>query len=168
MKLPEHIPRATYRVQLHAGFTFAHLAEIVPYLRDLGISDVYASPIFLATPGSMHGYDVCDHNEINPELGGMEGLRQLHAQLREYGLGLLVDFVPNHMGVEGQGNWKWMDVLENGHLSRYASYFDIEWNPTQAYLQDRIVVPLLHDFYGKVLEAGDIRLVYQNGAFHVD
>jgi (1->4)-alpha-D-glucan 1-alpha-D-glucosylmutase len=167
MKLPDRIPRATYRVQLHAGFTFEQLAQIIPYLRELGISDVYASPFFLATPGSTHGYDVCDHNEINPELGGIEGLQKVHALLQESSMGLLVDFVPNHMGVEGQYNWKWTDVLENGHLSRYAPFFDIEWNPRQVSLQDRILVPLLHDFYGAVLDAGEIRIVYEEAAFHV-
>jgi (1->4)-alpha-D-glucan 1-alpha-D-glucosylmutase len=167
MKLPERVPRATYRVQLHKDFNFEQLAGIIPYLRDLGISDVYASPFFVATPGSTHGYDVCDHNEINPELGGMEGLQKVHALLQDCGMGLLVDFVPNHMGVEGSLNWRWMDVLENGHQSRFAPFFDIEWNPRQTSLQDRIIVPLLEDFYGRVLDSGNIRLVYEDAAFHV-
>jgi (1->4)-alpha-D-glucan 1-alpha-D-glucosylmutase len=167
MKPPVRIPRATYRVQLHADFNFEQLAQIIPYLHDLGISDVYASPIFLATTGSTHGYDVCDPNEINPELGGMEGLRKVRGLLQERDMGLLVDFVPNHMGVEGPFNWRWIDVLENGHLSRFAPFFDIEWNPRQASLQDRILVPLLHDFYGRVLDGGDIRLGYEDAAFYV-
>jgi (1->4)-alpha-D-glucan 1-alpha-D-glucosylmutase len=168
MKLPAKIPLATYRVQLHADFTFGDLAKIIPYLSDLGITDVYASPIFRATPGSTHGYDVCDQNEINPELGGREGLIEVSRLLRERGMGLIVDFVPNHMGVEGPYNQKWMDVLENGRASRFSDFFDIEWNPRQASLQDRIIVPTLHDSYGRVLEAGDFRLSYEDARFGVN
>lgn len=167
MKPPFHIPRATYRVQLHAGFTFEQLAEIVPYLDDLGVSDVYASPIFRANPGSTHGYDVCDFSEINAELGGMDGLMKVSGLLREHDMGLLVDFVPNHMGIGVPFNWRWMDVLEHGHLSRFASFFDIEWNPRQASLQDRILIPMLHNFYGRVLEAGEIQLRYEKASLWV-
>ena len=167
MKAPFRAPDATYRVQLHAGFTFGQLAEIIPYLHELGISDIYASPIFRAAPGSTHGYDVCDQNEVNPELGGAEGLGQVGAQLRERGMGLLLDFVSNHMGIEGPFNWRWIDVLENGPLSRYAPYFDIHWNPRQTLLQERILVPMLHDFYGRVLEEGGIELRYDELAFWV-
>ena len=167
MKAPSRTPDATYRVQLHAGFTFGQLAEIIPYLHELGISDIYASPIFRAAPGSTHGYDVCDQNEVNPELGGGEGLAQVSARLRERGMGLLLDFVSNHMGIEGPFNWRWIDVLENGPLSRYAPYFDIHWNPRQALLQERILVPMLHDFYGRVLEEGGIQLRYDELAFWV-
>jgi (1->4)-alpha-D-glucan 1-alpha-D-glucosylmutase len=168
MSPPLRIPRATYRIQLHAGFDFDRVAEIIPYLDDLGISDVYVSPIFRASPGSMHGYDVCDHNEISAELGGMEGLLKISGLLRERDMGLLVDFVPNHMGVGVPFNWRWMDVLEHGRLSRFASFFDIEWNPRQASLQDRILIPMLHDFYGRVLEAGEIQLRYEKAAFWVN
>jgi (1->4)-alpha-D-glucan 1-alpha-D-glucosylmutase len=167
MKAPNRTPDSTYRVQLHAGFTFGQLAEIIPYLQELGISDIYASPIFRAAPGSTHGYDVCDQNEVNPELGGADGLAQISAQLRERGMGLLLDFVSNHMGIEGPFNWRWIDVLENGPLSRYAPYFDIHWNPRQALLQERILVPMLHDFYGRVLEEGGIQLRYDELAFWV-
>jgi (1->4)-alpha-D-glucan 1-alpha-D-glucosylmutase len=167
MKLPERIPRATYRVQLHADFNFGHLAQIVPYLNDLGISDVYLPPFFRASPGSTHGYDVCDHNEISDELGGMEGLMKVSSLLRERQMGMLIDFVPNHMGIEGPFNWRWLDVLEHGHASRFASFFDIQWNPRQASLQDRILVPLLHDFYGRVLNAGEIQIKYTDAAFWV-
>lgn len=159
------VPRATYRVQLHKDFNFEQLGQIIPYLHDLGISDVYTSPIFLASPGSTHGYDVCDHNEINPELGGMEGLLKISELLRQYDMGLIVDFVPNHMGIEGSANWRWMDVLENGPLSHYASFFDIHWHPRQTSLQERILVPILHDFYGRVLNAGEIKLKYADAAF---
>jgi (1->4)-alpha-D-glucan 1-alpha-D-glucosylmutase len=168
MKLPARIPNATYRVQLYAKFTFGDLAKIVPYLADLGITDVYTSPIFRASPGSTHGYDVCDHNEVNPELGGREGLEEISRLLRERGMGLIVDFVPNHMGIEGPHNRRWMDVLENGSASRFAGFFDIEWNPRQTALQDRIIVPTLHDFYGRVLEAGDFRISYDDARFWVN
>ena len=168
MKRPARIPRATYRVQLHAGFNFEQFAQIVPYLHDLGISDAYLSPLFLAPPGSQHGYDVCDHNQVNPELGGREGLNKISALLQEREMGMVIDFVPNHMGIEGSFNWRWMDVLENGRLSRYAAFFDIQWNPRQTTLQDRIVVPLLHDFYGRVLEDGEIRVDYKDESFWVD
>ncbi|MEI9999585.1 MAG: malto-oligosyltrehalose synthase [Verrucomicrobiota bacterium] len=167
MKLPAVIPRATYRVQMNAKFTFADLAKIIPYLAELGISDVYLSPIFRATPGSMHGYDVCDPNAVNPELGGREGLMEVHRLLREHGMGMILDFVPNHMGVEGPHNRRWMDVLEHGRASRFAGFFDIEWNPRQTALQDRIMVPMLHDFYGRVLEHGDLRLAYEDERFWV-
>ena len=167
MNLPARIPNATYRVQLHQKFTFADLAGLIPYLSDLGITDIYASPIFRALPGSTHGYDVCDHNEINPELGGREGLLEVSRLLRERGMGLVVDFVPNHMGIEGPSNPKWMDVLEHGQASRYAGFFDIEWNPRQAELHDRIIVPTLHDFYGRVLESGEFRPAYENARFWV-
>ena len=165
--MPSRVPAATYRVQLHAGFTFADLAAIVPYLHEIGISDVYASPIFRAAPGSTHGYDVCDQNQVNPELGGEAGLEELSALLRDKGMGLLLDFVPNHMGIEGPFNWRWLDVLENGPLSRYASFFDIHWNPRQTLLQERVLVPMLGDFYGRVLEAGQLQLAYDENAFWV-
>ncbi len=165
MKLPPRVPRATYRVQLHAGFNFEQLAQIVPYLYNLGISDVYLSPFFRAAPGSTHGYDICDHNEVNPELGGREGLEKVSKILRERDMGMVVDFVPNHMGIEGPFNWRWLDVLEHGPLSRFSSFFDIQWNPRQSSLQDRILLPVLDGFYGRVLEAGKIRIEYKNDAF---
>jgi len=167
MKPPSRMPRATYRLQMHEKFTFEQLTEILPYLEELGISDVYTSPIFRASPGSTHGYDVCDHNEISPELGGIDGLMKVSGLLKERAMGLLVDFVPNHMGIEGPFNWRWIDVLENGHASRFASFFDIQWNPRQALWQDRILVPMLHDFYGRVLEEGEIQLKYFESAFWV-
>ena len=167
MNPPSRVPDATYRVQLHAGFTFEHLAAIVPYLHALGISDVYASPVFRAAPGSTHGYDVCDQNEVSPELGGAAGLEKVSALLRERGMGLLLDFVPNHMGIEGPFNWRWLDVLENGPLSRYASFFDIHWNPRQTLLQERVLVPMLGDFYGRVLEDGQLQLRFEDNAFWV-
>jgi (1->4)-alpha-D-glucan 1-alpha-D-glucosylmutase len=167
MKPPFRLPRATYRLQMRAEFDFAQLADLVGYLDDLGISDVYLSPIFRASPGSTHGYDICDHNEVNPELGGIDGLMKVSGPLAERGMGLLADFVPNHMGIEGPYNWRWIDVLENGHDSRFASFFDIQWNPPHTLWHDKILVPMLHDFYGRVLEAGEIQLRYLEGAFWV-
>jgi (1->4)-alpha-D-glucan 1-alpha-D-glucosylmutase len=168
MNLPTRGPHATYRVQLHEDFNFDHLAQIIPYLDELGISDVYLSPIFRAMTGSSHGYDVCDQNEVSPELGGREGLEKIHALLHERGMGMVLDFVPNHMGIQDRANWRWVDVLENGRLSRFANFFDIQWNPRQAALRDRIIVPVLHDFYGRVLEAGQIRIDYHDDSFWIN
>ncbi|WP_347302897.1 malto-oligosyltrehalose synthase [Croceibacterium sp. TMG7-5b_MA50] len=121
------IPRATYRLQLHRDFPFSAAEAIVPYLHDLGISHVYASPITTAVAGSMHGYDVTDPTRVNPELGGEDGLRSLVAALRAHGMGLIIDIVPNHMGIAGGENSWWQDVLRNGEASRYARFFDIDW-----------------------------------------
>jgi len=169
MALPTafHIPSATYRFQLNPQFTFDDLRQLVPYLDDLGISDVYSSPIFRAAPGSTHGYDVSDLNLINPELGGEEGFRAVTDALRARGMGCLLDFVPNHMGVAGPYNHWWLDVLENGRHSRYARTFDIEWYPRHAALQGRILVPILGDYYGKILEAGELKLELSEGRFHI-
>lgn len=168
IKAPTLVPRALYRVQLHEKFKFEDLERVLPYLADLGISDIYASPIFLAYPGSTHGYDLNDPNQINPELGGMAGLNKLSKILQNQNLGLIQDFVPNHMGISGPHNWRWIDVLENGRNSHYSHYFDIEWNPRETTLRDRVLVPLLHDFYGRVLESGDIQVTYEDGAFWIN
>jgi (1->4)-alpha-D-glucan 1-alpha-D-glucosylmutase len=158
------IPRCTYRVQLHAGFTFDDLAALVPYLNALGVSDCYCSPVFRPTPGSRHGYDVCDYRLINPELGGEEALRRLSARLREHDMGLLLDFVPNHMGIDGPFNRWWRDVLEHGLNSTYASFFDIHWNDRSDPGRSRVFVPLLPEHYGVLLEQGKLRLVHEDGA----
>ncbi|MCY0096924.1 malto-oligosyltrehalose synthase [Hoeflea ulvae] len=129
-------PRATYRFQFHKGFTFADAQALVGYLDSLGISHVYSSPITVATRGSMHGYDVVDPTEINPELGGEEAFRSLVAELRARGMGIIIDIVPNHMGVAGGENLYWNDVLRNGRSSRYASFFDIDWSR-------KLLLPLL-------------------------
>ena len=121
-------PRATLRLQFHKDFTFADAARLVPYFAALGVSHVYASPILTARPGSPHGYDVIDPTRVNPELGGEDGLRALVAALRRVDLGLIVDIVPNHMAL-GHGNAWWWDVLANGAASRYAHFFDIDWEP---------------------------------------
>jgi (1->4)-alpha-D-glucan 1-alpha-D-glucosylmutase len=159
------IPSATYRLQLNRGFTFHDAAAIAAYLRDLGVSACYVSPVLQARAGSPHGYDVCDHSRLSPELGGEPGFEAFAETLRQHGLGLILDAVPNHMGIGDPGNAWWMDVLENGPGSVYAPYFDIDWHPVNPDLQNKVLLPLLEDQYGRVLEAGKIRLVYQDGAF---
>jgi (1->4)-alpha-D-glucan 1-alpha-D-glucosylmutase len=162
------IPRATYRLQLHAGFTFADAAEVVPYLHDLGISHCYFSPYFAARPGSEHGYDVIDHNRLNPELGSEADFEQLCAVLREHGMGQIMDLVPNHVGVMGRENQWWLDVLEHGPASAYADYFDIDWNPLKDELRGKVLVPVLGDHYGNCLDRGELRLLFDDGAFSLE
>lgn len=162
---PPRIPRATYRLQLHHGFTFADAQSIIPYLAALGISDVYSSPILQARPGSMHGYDICDHSRINPELGGEDGFAAFSDALRAQGMGLLLDVVPNHMGINIECNAWWMDVLENGPSSIYATMFDIDWHPLKAEIENKVLLPILGEHYGQALENGKMCLSYDNGAF---
>ena len=159
-------PRSTYRLQLHAGFTFADAEAVLPYLDELGIGDCYVSPIFEARPGSMHGYDVTRHDRLNPELGGEEGFARFAAQLRERKMGLLLDIVPNHMGVGNDSRW-WQDVLENGRASQYASYFDIDWNPLNPDMKDKLLLPILGSQYGDELEAKRIQVVLADGRLKV-
>ena len=161
----KRIPRATYRVQFHKGFTFRDAEALVPYLDALGISDLYASPIFKAVPGSMHGYDVCDPRVLNPELGTPEDFICLTDALRERGMGLLLDVVPNHMGIASVCNAWWMDVLERGRESEYAAFFDIDWQPAKPQLRGKVLLPILEDQYGVVLESGKLALVYEGGKF---
>src|SRR6185503_2092813 len=132
--------------------------RIVPYLARLGISHVYASPILKARPGSMHGYDVTDHTRLNPELGASEDFAALVAALHEHAMGLIVDIVPNHLGVMGDDNAWWLDVLENGPAARAAHHFDIDWRPNRGSMRDRVLVPTLGDVYGAVLENGELKL----------
>lgn len=155
-------PRSTYRLQLHAGFTFANAEAILPYLQRLGIGDCYLSPVFEARPGSMHGYDVTRHDRLNPELGGEEGFARLSRALRARNMGLLLDIVPNHMSVGNDSVW-WQDVLENGRTSEYAEYFDIDWNPLKEDMRGKLLLPILGDRYGKELENGQIQVSIENG-----
>jgi malto-oligosyltrehalose synthase len=163
------IPRATYRVQLNAGFGFEQLTAIVPYLAALGVSHVYCSPYFRARAGSAHGYDVVDHNSFNPEIGSREEFERLVAALRAHSMGHILDIVPNHVGVMGADNAWWMDVLENGQASIYADYFDIDWNPANAAITDKVLVPVLADAYGVTLERGELRLQFERelGSFAI-
>jgi len=152
------IPRATYRVQLHREFTFQDARAIVPYLAALGVSHLYTSPFLKARAGSKHGYDVVDHDALNPEIGTEADLDALIASLREHGMGLMLDLVPNHMGVFKADNGWWLDVLEHGQASRYAGYFDIDWEPASEEFAGKILVPILGDQYGNVLERGELAL----------
>lgn len=159
------IPTSTYRLQFHAGFTFDDARQILDYLQALGISDIYASPYFQAAPDSTHGYDVADHNRLNPLIGDDAAFRAYCSALKERQMGQVLDFVPNHMGIGESLNVWWMDVLEDGRISRYARYFDIDWHPAKAVLSDRILLPILGDRYGKVLEDGGFKLLFESGAF---
>ncbi len=161
------IPTATYRLQFHKDFGFADATGLIEYLRDLGVSDAYASPIFKARAGSMHGYDVVDHSQIDPALGGEEAFDAFAAALKSSGLGLILDIVPNHMGIGETSNVWWMDVLENGPSSSYAAYFDIDWQPANPHLENKVLLPILEDQYGIVLEDGKLRLAYEDGAFFI-
>jgi (1->4)-alpha-D-glucan 1-alpha-D-glucosylmutase len=158
------IPTSTYRLQFHAGFTFDDARQILDYLRALGISDIYASPYFQASPESTHGYDVADHNRLNPLVGDEHAFRAYCSALRERGMGQVLDFVPNHMGIGESLNLWWMDVLEDGKISPYAQFFDIDWRPTKVVLSDRILLPILGDRYGEVLEGGAFKLTFESGA----
>jgi (1->4)-alpha-D-glucan 1-alpha-D-glucosylmutase len=159
------VPLATYRLQFNPKFTFADARALVPYLHELGITDCYASPLFQARPGSMHGYDACDYSRLNSELGSDKEFEALSAALKAKGLGLILDIVPNHMGIGHPSNIWWMDVLENGPSSIYAGYFDIDWRPANPSLENKVLLPVLGDQYGAVLESGHIRLAYEDGAF---
>jgi (1->4)-alpha-D-glucan 1-alpha-D-glucosylmutase len=161
------IPSATYRVQLNRGFTLLDAAAAVEYLHRLGISDCYSSPITTARAGSTHGYDVTDHRNVNPELGGVDALHALCGELQRRGMGLIVDTVPNHMCISDNSNEWWIDVLENGPSSPYASFFDIDWHPPKADLENKVLLPVLGDQFGHVLENGELVLSTTNGAFEV-
>src|SRR6476620_5360092 len=149
------IPLSTYRLQFNCNFKFAQAAEIVPYLAALGISHCYASPYLRARPGSMHGYDIIDHNALNPEIGTPEEYEKLVSELHRHGMGQILDIVPNHMGVMGSDNAWWLDVLVNGQASAFADFFDIDWEPLKDELQAKVLVPVLGDQYGIVLERGE-------------
>ncbi len=151
-------PRATYRLQFFADFTLDDAVAIVPYLSKLGISHVYASPVLKARPGSTHCYDIVDHGEINPEIGGEPALRRLVQALREHDMGLIIDIVPNHMGVGGADNAWWLDVLEFGRTSHYAEFFDIDWDPPDVALRGKILAPFLGSSYGETLANGELKL----------
>lgn len=163
------IPRSTYRLQFQRDFTFDHALEVLPFLHQLGISHCYASPCLQARPGSAHGYDIIDHNAINSELGGAPAFARFVSALRQREMGLILDMVPNHMGIMGSDNSYWLDVLENGPAARYAAFFDIDWAPLKKTLKGKVLVPVLGDHYGNVLESGGfhLRLDSERGAFSV-
>src|SRR4029079_13012919 len=155
---------ATYRLQLHRGFTLHNAAEVIPYLAELGISHVYCSPYLKAKAGSTHGYDLCDHNQINPELGGEEAYREFVSRLEQHGMGYILDMVPNHMAASTQNPW-WCDVLDKGPNSPYAQFFDIDWHPVKPELADKLLLPILGRQYGEVLEEHQLTIVFHEGAF---
>ena len=157
-------PLSTLRLQFHKGFTFADALEHIGYFSALGVSHLYASPIFTARPNSSHGYDIVDPTQINPELGGRKGLARLVQALRHVNMGLIVDIVPNHMGVGGADNPWWQHVFEWGRHSPYAMWFDIDWHSPDPYLHNKILAPFLGEPYGDVLDKGDIHLEYDRHA----
>lgn len=164
---PYRFPSSTYRVQFNKNFTFQQAKAIVPYLRALGITDLYASPYLQARPGSMHGYDISDHSKLNRELGDTSDHEAMVSALREHSLGHMLDIVPNHMGIGEPSNRWWMDVLENGPTSTYAPFFDIDWDPLKAELTDKVLLPVLGDQFGLVLERGELTLSFDDGRFTI-
>ncbi|HEX3722642.1 MAG TPA: alpha-amylase family glycosyl hydrolase, partial [Nitrolancea sp.] len=153
------VPHATYRLQFTPKFGFAEAGALMPYFERLGISDIYCSPILTARPGSTHGYDVVDPLHISQELGGQQAFDEFVAESRRHGIALLLDIVPNHMAASIENPW-WLDVLEHGPSSRFAHYFDIEWDPAvpNSGTHNRVLLPLLGSPYGETLESGEIRI----------
>jgi len=154
-------------LQFNRQFTFAQAREIVPYLHALGVSDAYASPYFQARAESLHGYEITDHNKLNATIGSREEYDAWVAELHAHQMGQVLDFVPNHMGIAEPLNQWWMDVLENGPSSMYAPYFDIDWHPLKSDLHDKVLLPILSDQYGRVLERGELRVRFEEGAFYL-
>ncbi|HZL13420.1 MAG TPA: malto-oligosyltrehalose synthase, partial [Verrucomicrobiae bacterium] len=159
------IPRATYRLQFHGHFRLTDALALVPYLHALGISHIYSSPLFKAAPHSVHGYDVCDFAQINPEIGTEEDLEKLADALHEREMGLILDIVPNHMGIAAPENLWWQDVLKNGRASKFADYFDINWESDDETLRGKILIPILADDYEKVLARGELKLENSGAGF---
>jgi (1->4)-alpha-D-glucan 1-alpha-D-glucosylmutase len=161
------IPVATYRLQFNRHFRFSDAAFIVSYLHNLGISHCYSSPYFKAQEGSLHGYDILDHNHLNPEVGTEEDYDQFVGELQRHGMGQILDIVPNHMGIASPENLWWMDVLENGPSSMYSDFFDIDWKPVKDELENKVLLPILGDQYGRVLENQELKLTFEEGAFFI-
>ncbi len=161
-------PVSTYRLQFNAGFRFEDARQLLPYLHSLGISHCYSSPILRARAGSQHGYDIIDHNQINPEIGTWDEFAALVHDLKALGMGLILDSVPNHMGIgQGTNPW-WQDVLENGQASAYADFFDIDWDPLKTELRGKVLLPVLGGSYGDELESGHLELKYEDGSVFID
>jgi (1->4)-alpha-D-glucan 1-alpha-D-glucosylmutase len=166
--VPAHVPVSTYRFQFNLNFGFADAHALIPYLDALGISDLYASPYLQARAGSLHGYDISNHNRLNPEIGSEEEHERLTRELRRRGMGHLLDIVPNHMGIGHSDNHWWIDVLENGPSSAYAPFFDIDWAPLKPELTGKVLLPVLGDQYGRVLEKGELKLRYDGSRFRIE
>ncbi len=158
-------PVSVYRLNFNPSFTFCDAARLVPYLRELGITDIYASPYLKARSGSLHGYDVSDHSKLNPEIGTETDYNHFVQLLHEHNMGQIMDFIPNHMGIFD--NPKWQDVLENGSSSPSARFFDIDWDPVKVELKGKVLLPILEDFYGNVLQSGLIKLSFDKGNFFI-
>jgi (1->4)-alpha-D-glucan 1-alpha-D-glucosylmutase len=165
MPAERHVPRATYRLQFHAGFTFDDATSISDYLAELGVSHVYASPYLQAAPGSTHGYDVLDHSRVNEELGGQAAHQRMCKALGQNGLGQILDIVPNHMSISHHTNAWWWDVLENGPAGRYAAHFDVDWQPPERKLHNMVLLPILGDHYGKIVDERQVKLQRDRGSF---
>ena len=161
------IPVATYRIQFNRDFPFNHANEIIDYLYELGISDLYASPIFKARIGSTHGYDIVDQNQLNPELGKQEDFDQLMEKIKNQGMGWLQDIVPNHMAYDSQNKYL-TDIFEYGADSDYLDFFDIDWEHPHDDLRGRVLAPLLGDFYGNCLENGQLTISYEDEVLYVN
>jgi (1->4)-alpha-D-glucan 1-alpha-D-glucosylmutase len=161
------IPTSTYRLQLNASFGFADVEALVPYFELLGVGAVYLSPVLRARSASPHGYDTVDYGALNPELGGEAAFESMVGSIRARGLGLVLDIVPNHMSVDAVENRAWRDVLENGPSALHADWFDIDWEPVKAALAHKVLLPILGDQYGTVLERGEIQLACHEGAFEI-
>ncbi len=164
-KSEPRVPVSTYRLQFNRHFRFTDAKAIIHYLNNLGISDIYASPYFKAREGSLHGYDIVDHNTLNPEIGTEEEYHGMIQELWKCGMGQILDIVPNHMCITSNENTWWMDVLENGSGSIYADFFDIDWEPVKIELKDKVLIPILGDQYGIVLERQELQLAFENGDF---
>ena len=160
------VPTATYRIQFSRNFKFEAAKTLAPYLHDLGITDLYASPLFQARRGSLHGYSVTNPMQINPEIGSRSSFEALVRKLKAKGMGLLFDIVPNHMALSHENPW-WMDVLENGHSSPYAIFFDIDWRPPNRVLEGKVLLPILGKNYNEVLEAQELRLNLEESGFFI-
>lgn len=165
--MPLRIPISTYRLQFNSNFRFRDALRLLPYLHELGITDLYASPLLQARRGSPHGYDVTDPSHLNTELGTDADYDALVAELKKYGMGLLLDIVPNHMAASSENPW-WMDLLENGSRSQYASHFDVDWHPPSRPLENRVLLPILGRPYAQVLESGELVVTFESGAFYVN
>ncbi len=160
---PGWYPSSTYRLQLGPTLSFDGARQAVPYLARLGVGALYLSPMLKPRPGSTHGYDICDHTAVNPELGTSDDLAALAGDAQRHGMGIIADIVPNHVGVDPAVNLWWREVLENGPCSSYAEYFDIDWEPVTAHLHQKVLLPILGDQYGTVLERGELRLSFDAG-----
>jgi (1->4)-alpha-D-glucan 1-alpha-D-glucosylmutase len=164
---PSRVPLSTYRLQFSSHLRFEDARRLVGYLAKLGISDAYPSPLFRARQHSSHGYDVIDHSMIDPEIGDQRGFQLFAETLGQRGMGLMMDVVPNHMGIDDPHNLWWQDVLEYGPSATHAKYFDIDWDPPKETLKQKVLLPFLGDQYGRVLENQELKLIYDDNRFQI-